>query len=1137
MLLSSDEDKHDWRALLPGTQIGGAGQRDQGSVVGATLAAALLEAQSTVVKGARFEAVERQAAEEKESEEAHAVDQVLSWIAVNGWEGVQDRLFDMGETDYTHYSEIEPHMVAINADKGVYLLNGHQVRLIGADRYNPTVLLDADSKEVLWDIERNTKYTFPLARKYMVCKVERGAVHILLKSTGKAIASKLGTVGEDVQMHKALSSSGNHWSPPKPPTPPATHTLSPVAPNLSPRTVLNLSPRAALPSISPSLSPSRSLTLGPELGNSPGPVPQLASPAQAHDPPARAATALAMNPLREGTLLGSMLEENPQLVMRGVGRSHLGLNNTLASVEGRGEPQANGTAHVGSHVAGSPSSKLVMLNGRSSLASPRELEVGVNGPAVEAAAAAVSAGDGEAREEAGEEGMVEVQLSKKNTKTPCNPELWRALMTEGVMDEVRTGAGEETFSFRSRKLTLPVYGSDGLATVRDVHTGEVFYCGPGRHEVLLPRRVAADFDVVKQLMAWANVHGWHDLSRRLIEQGTTNYTKYAAIDQEMQPLAGGDANLFSYRGRTLRLVGPSRWDPKVLLDVESGEVLWDYSTATKQRFPWARQALEVHSDPTHIRVCDRSSGKVLVALELACTRDRPSGGVDQHAVPMPRLGGAQGRPGLDSPVKQGRPSPGSPVAQILLTKHAGPKGDMVDAILRLKEWVEHKGWFDLEARLLDAGSTDYRAYGEMERRMQPVAGYDNVFTLDGRSVQVIGHRLDPVRVIDYTSKEVLWDAETHTAYEHAWARQAFTVRTSSPGVMQVAERVSGALVVQINGGALGREGESDALVLQNILMNAVPVLQRPGLEALVQAGNDIVQVLKSFLPPTDGAMAVQTQAQLAIKTGDLLLVTHAGAKGWQLGRPIDLALADPLQSSAKEGWFPATYAAPVQELAVWRGRVIQIGAPETDGVVTVTDSTSGNILFWGHPEAPREEWNVANACVRAALALHKPEAAGSAGGGVGAGGSVSVPSDPQASVTTPDQRGRVGTGAGAGARVVHEEAGGIGSWGDSFGAERLSTLARRSEGPAAVGSPLMFGSPRFRMQVVLGLRVGACGCACLQLRVSWLFVATSSDILTPNPKPRPSNPEPRTPRRTGVGFDWARRCLAGESGVSRETRT
>ena len=68
-------------------------------------------------------------------------------------------------------------MVAINADKGVYLLNGHQVRLIGADRYNPTVLLDADSKEVLWDIERNTKYTFPLARKYMVCKVERGAVH------------------------------------------------------------------------------------------------------------------------------------------------------------------------------------------------------------------------------------------------------------------------------------------------------------------------------------------------------------------------------------------------------------------------------------------------------------------------------------------------------------------------------------------------------------------------------------------------------------------------------------------------------------------------------------------------------------------------------------------------------------------------------------------------------------------------------------------------------------------------------------------------------------------------------------------------------------------------------------------------
>jgi len=45
----------------------------------------------------------------------------------------------------------------------------------------------------------------------------------------------------------------------------------------------------------------------------------------------------------------------------------------------------------------------------------------------------------------------------------------------------------------------------------------------------------------------------------------------------------------------------------------------------------------------------------------------------------------------------------------------------------------------------------------------------------------------------------------------------------------------------------------------------------------------------------------------------------------------------------KEGWFPATYAAPVQELAKWRGRVIQIGSPEHDGVVTVTDTTSGNV--------------------------------------------------------------------------------------------------------------------------------------------------------------------------------------------------
>jgi hypothetical protein len=86
-------------------------------------------------------------------------------------------------------------------------------------------------------------------------------------------------------------------------------------------------------------------------------------------------------------------------------------------------------------------------------------------------------------------------------------------------------------------------------------------------------------------------------------------------------------------------------------------------------------------------------------------------------------------------------------------------------------------------------------------------------------------------------------------------------------------------------------------VLQSILIDAQPVIHRPGLEALLEAGNRVVQVLKSFTPAKEGTAESAkgggeggvsrsrgggTQ-QLSIKTGDLLLVSHTGAKGWQLG--------------------------------------------------------------------------------------------------------------------------------------------------------------------------------------------------------------------------------------------------------------
>jgi hypothetical protein len=35
------------------------------------------------------------------------------WIAVNGWEDLRERLFDLGDTDYAEYEKIEHHMVRL----------------------------------------------------------------------------------------------------------------------------------------------------------------------------------------------------------------------------------------------------------------------------------------------------------------------------------------------------------------------------------------------------------------------------------------------------------------------------------------------------------------------------------------------------------------------------------------------------------------------------------------------------------------------------------------------------------------------------------------------------------------------------------------------------------------------------------------------------------------------------------------------------------------------------------------------------------------------------------------------------------------------------------------------------------------
>ena len=74
-----------------------------------------------------------------------------------------------------------------------------------------------------------------------------------------------------------------------------------------------------------------------------------------------------------------------------------------------------------------------------------------------------------------------------------------------------TSRSLETFVFDGRVLTTPLYGSDDYAVIRDHATKQVFYRGPGRHEVFPPTEVHGRGVLVESLLAWVRVNGWHDL--------------------------------------------------------------------------------------------------------------------------------------------------------------------------------------------------------------------------------------------------------------------------------------------------------------------------------------------------------------------------------------------------------------------------------------------------------------------------------------------------------------------------------------------------------------------------------------------------------------------------------------------------
>ena len=91
---------------------------------------------------------------------------------------------------------------------GLYLYKGRTLQLVGADRYNPTLLVDIENRKVIWDLQTETEFANPWARQHFVCKVEGRSSMILLKRTGRVVARHdsnkgLGHIQPNTSLHSS----------------------------------------------------------------------------------------------------------------------------------------------------------------------------------------------------------------------------------------------------------------------------------------------------------------------------------------------------------------------------------------------------------------------------------------------------------------------------------------------------------------------------------------------------------------------------------------------------------------------------------------------------------------------------------------------------------------------------------------------------------------------------------------------------------------------------------------------------------------------------------------------------------------------------------------------------------------------
>eukprot|EP00960_Hanusia_phi_P048662 759076-Hanusia_phi.AAC.6 len=372
--------------------------------------------------------------------------------------------------------------------------------------------------------------------------------------------------------------------------------------------------------------------------------------------------------------------------------------------------------------------------------------------------------------------------------------------------------------------------------------------------------------ILNQLLEWGSLNGWKDVERSLFRAGRTDYSQYAVYEREMQEVPG-KANIFTWRGKTLELIGENRRNPTRLIDVSTNQVVWDMEKCTKLRFPWARDNLEVKKENGCLIIVEKSSGEALLKIKNK--------------------------------------------SQQAAKHNIGSGLDIRMAIEKLKEWTEQNGWYDLHRRLINAGKTDYRRYGEIEPFMTAVPGHSDLFTWEGRTLKLIGHRKDPAELRDHKSGEVLWEFDSSTKFYFPWAREHFHVQVNSQRV-QIISKISG----QVIGNCSKKEAEiGDAMIMQSISKEMTPLVQVTARRHTVSERT--VKVLRDFVEEQGTVDEATKSSQLRVSSGDIVVVLRLGLQGWNFGKlAMDSAGTRYFQKDINtgwgaEGWFPSSYAVSI----------------------------------------------------------------------------------------------------------------------------------------------------------------------------------------------------------------------------------